>query len=294
MPTRRFPLPLLALLSLCACVPAARAGAPGACVRLDYYLPPNATHDPKVPAPEQFFGFQIGEWHLTSHQIVSYLRAVAAAAPSRVKLEVIGHTHERKPLVVLTITSPANHANLEKIRSDHLALLDPAKSAAPDLARMPAIVNLGYSIHGNESSGANAMPLVVYHLAAAQSPKIEEILHQTVILVEAQRNPDGGDRAAQWFNSNRSANLSTDPADREHNEGWPRGRYNHYLFDPNRDWLPLVHPEAQARAALFHRWRPSLLTDHHEMGVNTTFFFQPGVPTRNNPGTPAAVFELTR
>ncbi len=262
---------------------------------LDYYLPAGTVYDPKVPTPEQFFGWQVGDWHLRSELNTAYLRAVAAAAPERVKFEIMGYTHERKPLVLLTITSPANHRNLEKIRSDHLALLDPAKNAVLDPAAMPVVVDLGYSIHGNESSGVNAVPLVVYYLAAAQGPKVEALLRESVILIEAQRNPDGGDRAAQWFNSNRSLGApSADPADREHNEAWPRGRYNHYLFDPNRDWLPLVHPEAQARAALFHLWRPNLLTDHHEMGSGKTLFFQPGVETRNQPGAPAAVYELHR
>jgi hypothetical protein len=265
-----------------------------AAVPLDYYLPAGTTYNPKVPTPEQFFGHQIGEWHLRSEQVSAYLRAVAAAAPDRVKVEVMGHSHERKPLLVLTITAPENHARLEQIRLDHLALLDPAKSAALDVASMPVVVNLGYSIHGNEPSGVNAVPLVVYHLAAAQDAKTLEQLRRAVILVESQRNPDGGDRAAQWFNQHKSlSSPSTDPADREHNEAWPRGRFNHYWFDPNRDWLPLVHPEAQARAELFHRWRPNLLTDHHEMGTNSTFFFQPGVPTRNNPSIPAIVRELT-
>jgi len=277
-------------LICCLLFPAAllRAGVPP-----DYYLPAGTVYDPQVPTPEQFLGWQIGDWHVGSEQAAAYLRAVAAAAPGRVKLEVIRRTHERKALDVLSITAPANHRNLEKIRTDHLALLDPVKSAALDPAAMPVVVNLGYSIHGNEPSGVNAMLLVVYHLAAAQGPQVEALLREAVILVEAQRNPDGGDRAAQWFNSNRSIGApSADPADREHLEAWPRGRFNHYLFDPNRDWLPLVHPEAQARAELFHRWRPNLLTDHHEMATNSTFFFQPGVETRNQPGAPAKVYEL--
>jgi hypothetical protein len=262
---------------------------------LDYYLPAGTTYNPKVPTPEQYLGWQPGAWHIRSDLLAGYLRAVAAAAPERVKLEVFGHSHERKPLLVLTITSPENHKNLEKIRADHLALLDPAKNAALDPAKMPVVVDLGYSIHGNEPSGVNAVPLVVYHLAAAQGPKVDEWLKHAVILVEAQRNPDGGDRAAHWFNTNRSLSApNADPADREHNEAWPRGRFNHYLFDPNRDWLPLVHPEAQARAELFHRWRPNLLTDHHEMGTNTSFFFQPGVPSRDQPSAPARVYELNR
>lgn len=279
----------LALALICSAAPALRASVP-----LDYYLPAGTTYNPNVPTPEQFFGFQVGDWHIRSELNTAYLRAVAAAAPDRVKFEIVGYTAERKPLVLLTITAPENHARLEQIRTEHLALFDPTKNAALDVASMPVVVDLGYSIHGNEPSGVNAMPLVVYYLAAAQDAKVTDLLKHAVVLVEAQRNPDGGDRAAQWFNQHRSLGTpSIDPADREHNEAWPRGRFNHYWFDPNRDWLPLVHPEAQARAALFHRWRPNLLTDHHEMGTNGTFFFQPGVPTRNNPSSPAKVFELT-
>lgn len=283
---RLLPLALASFVSLCAVLRAAPA--------LDYYLPGGAAYDPQVPTPEQFLGFQVGEWHLRSELVTAYLRAVAAAAPERVKFEVLGHTHERKPLVGLTITAPENHARLEEIRTAHLALLDPEKSASANLSAMPVVVDLGYSIHGNEPSGLNAMVLVVYHLAAAQDEKTVEQLRRAVILVEAQRNPDGNDRAAQWFNQHKSLSApSADPADREHNEAWPRGRFNHYWFDPNRDWLPLVHPEAQARAELFHRWRPNVLTDHHEMGTNSTFFFQPGVPSRNNPTSPKQVFEMT-
>lgn len=281
------PVLLLALVSGPA--PAARATPP-----LDYYLPADVTYDPRVPTPEQFLGFQIGAWHLRSELLTAYLRAVAAAAPDRVKFEIVGHTHERKPLVVLTISSPDNLRRLETLRAEHLALLDPTRSATLDPARMPVVVDLGYSVHGNEPSGVNALPLVVYHLAAAQDARTADTLAHAIILVEAQRNPDGGDRAAQWFNQHRSlSDPSADPADREHLEAWPRGRFNHYWFDPNRDWLPLVHPEARARAELFHRWRPNVLTDHHEMGTNSTFFFQPGVPSRNNPSTPARVFDLT-
>ena len=269
--------------------PLLRGGVP-----LDYYLPAGTTYDAKVPTPEQFFGFQVGEWHLNSTQVAAYLHAVAAAAPDRVKLEISGYTYERKPLVTLTITAPENQQNLEQIRLAHLALLDPAQSARAELEKMPVVIDMGYSIHGDEPSGVNAMVLFVYYLAAAQGETIERQLREAVILIEAQRNPDGGDRAAQWFNQHKSLSApSADPDDREHRQAWPGGRYNHYWFDPNRDWLPLVHPEARVRAELFQNRRPHVLTDHHEMSSSTTFFFQPGVPTRNNPTTMKRVFELT-
>jgi len=165
MLSRKFATVLLVLV--CWFAPVLRGG-----VALDYYLPAGTDYDPKVPTPEQFLGWQVGEWHLHSELITAYLQAVAAAAPDRVKLEIAGYTLEHKPLVVLTITSPGNHRNLEEIRTAHLALLDPDKSAKADLAAMPVVVDMGYSIHGNEPSGTNAMVLFVYHLAAARDLEI--------------------------------------------------------------------------------------------------------------------------
>ena len=125
--------------------------------------------------------------------MVAYLQAVAAVASDRVKFEIMGYSLEHKPLVLLTITSPENHRNLEKIRLAHLARLDPARPNSPSLAGVPVVIDQGYSIHGNEPSGVNSMVLYVYHLAAAQGPVITKQLQQAVILIEAQRNPDGGD-----------------------------------------------------------------------------------------------------
>jgi hypothetical protein len=106
-------------------------------------------------------------------------------------------------------------------------------------------------------------------------------------------NPDGLQRFANWVNINKSENLNPDNNDREFNENWPKGRTNHYWFDMNRDWLPVQLPESKARINSFHDWYPNVLTDHHEMGTNSTFFYQPGVPSRVNPLTPNENQELT-
>ena len=100
-------------------------------------------------------------------------------------------------------------------------------------------------------------------------------------------------RFSTWANQHKSKNLVSDPNSREFNEVWPGGRFNHYWFDLNRDWLPAVHVESQNRLAWFHKWKPNILTDHHEQGSNATFFFQPGVPSRVNPLTPEKNQELT-
>jgi hypothetical protein len=282
----RFPI-LLVLLVLGTV--AGRAAAPA----LDYFLPAG-DHDPRVPTPAAFFGHEIGKWHLRADQVNAYLRAVAAAVPERVQVEAIGRSHARHELLLVVISSEANLARREEWRERHLAELAPSRTPPPARPGAPVIVNLGYGVHGNEPSAVNAVPLVVYHFAASLDSTVAAQRDAAILLIEPIRNPDGHDRAAQWFNGNRSIHApSADPADREHNEGWPGGRFNHYWFDPNRDWLPLIHPEAQARAEVFHRWRPHVAGDFHEMGTNTTYFFQPGVPTRNNPSSPAGVFRLT-
>lgn len=258
---------------------------------MQYYLPQGVTYDPAVPTPEQALGMVPGEWHVRHDQLIRYMDAVAAAS-DRVAIERTGRSYENRELVMLTITSPDNHARLESIRQQHLQL---ATATEPvDVSGMPVVLYQGYSVHGNEPSGNNAALLYVYHLAAARGADIEAALENAIILVDPAFNPDGMDRFANWVNSRRAINIpSTDPHNLEHNEPWPGGRTNHFWFDLNRDWLPLQHPESIARIQNYYRWRPNVLTDHHEMGSDATFFFQPGIPSRTHPITPARNQELT-
>ncbi|MEO7922290.1 MAG: M14 metallopeptidase family protein [Chitinophagaceae bacterium] len=260
---------------------------------LHYYLPDSVTYDPSIPKPKDIIYHEVGEWHVTHDRLVNYMKAIAAAAPGRVKLETMGFTYENRPQVLLIITSPKNHQRLEEIRQQHLKLSDPAQSASINIDNMPIVVWIGHSIHGNEPSGANASLVSAYYLAAAQGKQIDELLDNTVILFDPSFNPDGLQRFSTWANQHKSKNLVSDPNSREFNEVWPGGRFNHYWFDLNRDWLPAVHIESQNRLEWFHKWKPNILTDHHEQGSNATFFFQPGVPSRVNPLTPAKNQELT-
>jgi hypothetical protein len=278
-------LPLLLLLICCS--------TGWAQVDLSYYFTTPTQFNPGIPTPQSIVGHQVGEWHITHDRLVNYMMALDKAS-DRITLEIIGQTHEARPLLVLTITSPKNHQNLESIRAQHALLSDPQKSGSLDLQNMPAVFYIGHSIHGNEASGANASLLTAYYLAAAQGPEIEKYLANTIILFDPSFNPDGLQRFSSWVNARKSMLVNADPNDVEHNEAWPGGRFNHYWFDLNRDWLVAQHPESQARVKKFHAWKPNVLTDHHEMGTNATFFFQPGVPSRMHPLTPEKNLELTK
>jgi hypothetical protein len=248
-------------------------------IRADYYLPEGVSYDPAVPQ------LIPGERHLHHHELVAYLKAVDAVS-DRITMTQTGETHGGRPLFLLTVTSPANQARIEDIRKAHLAM------QAPD-ENTPVIVWMGYSVHGNEPSGVNAVPLVVYHLAAARGEEIDAMLEKMVILIEPAINPDGMDRFAHWTNTLAGRHPSSDPNDREHSETWPGGRFNYYNFDLNRDWMPVQQPESRARLRNYQLWKPNVVTDHHEMGTNATFFFQPGIPSRNNPLSPQKAFDLT-
>lgn len=258
---------------------------------LSYYLPQDVSYNQEIPTPMEVLGYVPGEWHVTHDLLLMYMREVAAASP-RITMETRGTTYEGRPLILLTVTSPQNHQNLEQIRQQHLALLEEG-SQSLNTNEMPVVVNQGFSIHGNEPSGSNAALVLAYYLAAAEGPEIQELLDNTVILLDPSFNPDGLQRFAYWANSNKSKHINPDPQDREYSEVWPGGRTNHYWFDMNRDWLPVQLPESRARLETFHKWYPNILTDHHEMGSNATFFFQPGIPSRTHPLTPQRNQDLT-
>ena len=273
------------LLGLCSLTGLAQE-APG----LDYYLPDNVSYNQNIPTPAQIIGHEVGEWHVTHDKLLTYMYRLAEAS-DRISLENRGTTFEGRPIILLTITSPENHGNLETIRQEHLALTE--GNSKKDVSQLPVVVYQGFSIHGNEPSGSNASLALAYHLAAAEGAEIEALLKNTIILFDPSFNPDGLQRFAYWANTNRAHNLNPDPNDREYNEVWPRGRTNHYWFDLNRDWLPVQLPESRARITTFHKWKPNVLTDHHEMGTNSTFFFQPGEPMRVHPLTPDLNQKLT-
>jgi hypothetical protein len=257
-------------------------------VDLSYYLPNDVTYNKNIPTPKDIIGHEVGEWHVTHDKLVEYMKALAASS-DRISIENRGTTYEGRPLLLLTITSPENHKNIESIRQKHI---DATDDPSVDISKNPIVVYQGFSIHGNEPSGSNAALAVAYYLAAAEN--IDALLNNTVILFDPSLNPDGLQRFAYWANTNKSKNINPDPNDREYSEVWPGGRTNHYQFDMNRDWLPVQLPESKARIASFHKWLPNILTDHHEMGSNSSFFFQPGIPSRTNPLTPQMNQDLTK
>jgi hypothetical protein len=249
------------------------------------YLPKGSGYQQTIPTPESVLGFGIGERHPRHDQILSYLHQVAATS-DRVNIAEMGRTTQFRSQVLLTISSPENLSNIDDI----LARRSDIAASSKD----PIVVWLGYSVHGDEISGTNAAMVVAYHLAASQDKAVADMLNDTIIVIEPSLNPDGMDRFVNWVTTHRGISENSDPNHIEHHQDWRTGRTNHFGFDLNRDWLLLSQKESQNRLPYFHQYQPNVLGDFHEMGANGSYFFQPGIPTRTHPLTPAKNTELTQ
>ncbi|WP_448141926.1 M14 family zinc carboxypeptidase [Stenotrophomonas bentonitica] len=257
-----------------------------------YFFPQGGDFDPAIPTPQQFLGYEIGSRYTRHDQLVAYFNELAKHS-DKIKVEQIGTSYEGRPLLIATVTSAQNQQQLETLRRQHVTLADPAQplSAA---GNSPVVVWLGYSVHGNETSSGEAALLTAYYLVANRNADTAKWLQQAVVLFDPAQNPDGRDRAASWHNAYASSPASADPADKEHVEPFPQGRTNHYFTDLNRDWLALTQQDTRPKIAYFHQWYPNVQIDFHEMGKDSTYYFEPSPASMHSPLLPASSYEFNK
>ena len=243
------------------------------------FFPDSVQFNADIPSPGEFLGREIGARHTRHARIVAYFQMLARRS-DRITVTEIGKTNELKSMIFGVVTAPEHHTHLDSLRRQHLRLSDPSASVE-NVADHPIVVQLGYGVHGDEPSSSEVAMLQAYHLVAGQGAAVERYLEEGIFLIEPVLNPDGRDRHTQWVNMHRGSPPVADPLDREHNERWPSGRTNHYWFDLNRDWFPLTQVESRHRMDYYHRWRPNVVTDFHEMGTNSTYFFEPTEPVNS-------------
>ncbi len=242
----------------------------------DYFFEDKAPFNAEIPSPEEFLGYAIGEQHTRHDQIVAYLTKLSEAS-DRATITTYGKTHEHRKLVILTVSASKNINKLSELKQQHLAFTKPSESPT-NYGEVPIFVQLGYNVHGNEPSSSEAAMLMAYTLVASNSSEIKNYIDNAVIFIDPTINPDGRDRHTQWANQYKGSPLVSDKYDAEHNEAWPRGRTNHYWFDLNRDWLLAINPESRGKLKWYHEWYPNVVTDFHEMGTNSNYFFEPMKP----------------
>ena len=239
---------------------------------LSYFMPNGKySFNKEISTPNKVLGFQIGQQHADWGQVLQYMYTLAKES-KRVSVKEMGRTYQHRPFIEVIITSEKNQKNLEQVKEEHFKLSDPSESGSLSLEEMPVVVNLIYSIHGNEPSGVNASLATAYFFAAVQGEEMEKLLENTVIVMTPGANPDGINRFASWVNSSRSLTDVYDLNSREFQEPWPSSRTNHYWADCNRDWLMLQHPEGVNGVETYFDWLPNVVADLHEQGSARPYY----------------------
>ena len=241
---------------------------------------PGTSYDAKVPTFQQVLGYEPGDKVTSFAGVVRYMEALAAANPARMKMFDYGQTWEGRKLIFAAVGSEANLRRLAEIRASMQRIADPRKTPEAEARRLmtglPAVVWLSYGVHGNEISSPDAALLTAYHLLAARGSKtVDGILENVLVLIDPVQNPDGRDRFVNYFEQARGLEPDASPVSAEHQEPWPGGRVNHYLFDLNRDWIALTQPEILNQVKVLREWLPLVYVDLHEMGGDSTYFFSP-------------------
>jgi hypothetical protein len=241
---------------------------------------PGVTYDPAVPTLQQVVGHAPGDAISSPEQIAAYLKALVAAAPERARLLTIGKSWEGRPLHVLLVGAPERVARAGALQADLQRLADPrglAPAEAERLAReLPVVVALLHAVHGNEVSSPDAALVTAYELLAARGDaRLERVRREALVLIDPLQNPDGRARFLAQFDLARGPEPDPEPSAAEHDEPWPGGRTNHYLFDMNRDWFALTQAETRARVALLREWPPQVAVDLHEMNSDSSYYFAP-------------------
>lgn len=247
---------------------------------------PGVSHDPAVPAPVEVLGHDLGEEITSVEGIGAYLAALQRAAPERARLVEYARSWEGRPLHLLVIGSAERIAALDEVRAGLARLGDPRVGSAADaealIAKLPVVSWLLAAVHGNEISSPEAALAVAYHLLAARGDaEVDRVLAESLVVIDPLQNPDGRARFLVQTLLGRAARPDPEPAAIEHDEPWPGGRSNHYLFDMNRDWFALTQPETRGRIAVALAWLPQVAVDLHEMGGDQTYYFAPPAAPAN-------------
>jgi len=249
-------------------------------------LAPGMRYDPSIPTLEQVVGHDFREEITPPSGIIRYMEALHAAAPDRTRLTRYAKSWEGRPLVLMIIGSAERIGGLDAIKEDLRLLNDPRNLSDDDaealLARLPVVTMIGHGIHGNEATSGGAAMAEAYHLLAAQDdPDVDLVLRESLVLIDPMENPDGRARFVYQNTIARSRWPDPDSWSAEHDEPWPGGRANHYLFDLNRDYFVQSQAETRGKVRVYREWLPHIVSDLHEMSGNSTYFFPPTAPPSN-------------
>lgn len=228
-----------------------------------------------IPDPREHFGFQIGEDRKLADwgQLTAWYELLAKES-RRVSLDTLGATTLGNPFVMLTVTSAANHSQLDQLREIQLKLADPRSVAGPEelerlLERGKTVVLITHGIHATEVGGPQMAARMLHRLATSNEPKVREILDNVILLDIPSLNPDGLETVVEWYRKWVGTQYEAAPLPK---------LYHYYVgHDNNRDWYAFTQIETELTVSRAHNaWHPQIVHDIHQMGsTGPRIFFPP-------------------
>ncbi|MAG32929.1 MAG: peptidase [Deltaproteobacteria bacterium] len=234
---------------------------------------PDLVAQAKITTPKEALGEEIGaDYFLADYQQLEAYWKTLEKQSDRMTLEVIGKTEEGRDMLMAIVTSPKNHARLERYKeiSRRLTLAEGIDEAmAKELAAEgKSVVWIDGGLHASEVLVAQQLIQMVYLMVSRNDEETLRILDDVVILF-ANPNPDGQDLVAQWYMRKK------DPKKRS-SRGLPRLYQKYTGHDNNRDFYMATQKESEALCRVFyHQWFPQIIFNHHQTGPSGTVLFAP-------------------
>ncbi len=205
-----------------------------------------------VPSLKDVLGFDFGEKIMGYEEVIKYTNVLVSSCPDKIERHEYAVSWENRSLSYFVISDRA------------------------EVGREKPAVWMSACVHGNEPSGTDALVCLMYLLLAADSCFLTDILENVVVIIDPLQNPDGRTRYLDAFRKNSGLVPDAFCEAAEHVQEWPTGRFNHYLFDLNRDWIFGTQPETCGRVEALLLRKPAVLVDIHEVGqANFGYFFPP-------------------
>jgi hypothetical protein len=242
-----------------------------------------------IPTPKSYFGFAMGTTgQLATHdKMMSYLK-LASDMSNRVDYHVAGKTTMGNDYTYLTISSPQNLRDIDRLASINRRLSDP-RGMSDDEARSLAkqgkpFLMIQSAIHSTEVGNTQALMDVVHRLATEESDYTKRVLDNAVLIVVPSQNPDGEKLVNDYFN---------ETAGTAYKRTYPDLYHKYTGHDDNRDWFMFTQVEPRYYLDLIARYRPSAVHILHQMGSTGARIFTPPYKDPYDPSIDPRVVQTT-
>jgi len=214
-----------------------------------------------VPAPDTYLGHIIGAPDVLDHvaQINGYMRLLASKSP-RVRVFSMGMSEEGREMIVVAIADEATIQNLDRYRHITARLADPrglSDAEAQSLIQQgKPIYWADGSIHSPESGSPEMLMELAYRLAVEETPLIQTIRKNSIVLLTPVVEVDGRDRFVDVY---MYAKHHPDAMP------YPLIWWGHYVsHDNNRDGITLSLALSKNVTRTYFDWHATVMHDLHE------------------------------